>query len=70
MLILQGPTCMKAYTTLVSCQVYKGDSKDNLAIEMANCYEQFSNGSNHIEIKKKKIIEKCKLSNCISLQFL
>ena len=51
-------------------KVYKGDSKGNLAIEMANCYEQFSNGSNHIEIKKKKIIEKCKLSNCIIAIFM
>ena len=51
-------------------KVYKGDSKDNLAVEMANCYEQFSNGSNHIEIKKKKIIEKCKLSNCIIAIFM
>ena len=51
-------------------KVYKGNSKGNLAIEMANCYEQFSNGSNHIEIKKKKIIEKCKLSNCIIAIFM
>ena len=51
-------------------KVYKGDSKGKLAIEMANCYEQFSNGSNHIEIKKKKIIEKCKLSNCIIAIFM
>lgn len=51
-------------------KVYKGDSKGNLAIEMANCYEQFSNGSNHIEVKKKKIIEKCKLSNCIIAIFM
>ena len=51
-------------------KVYKGDSKDNLAIEMANFYEQFSNGSNHIEIKKKKIIEKCELSNCIIAIFM
>ena len=51
-------------------KVYKGESKDNLAVEMANCYEQFSNGSNHIEIKKKKIIEKCKLSNCIIAIFM
>ena len=51
-------------------KVFKGDSKDNLAIEMANCYEKFSNGSNHIEIKKKKIIEKCKLSNFIIAVFM
>ena len=44
-------TYTQAYTTLVLR--YKSDSKGNLAIEMANCYEQFSNGSNHIEIKKK-----------------
>ena len=51
-------------------KVYKGDSKDNLAIEMANFYEQFSNESKLNEIKKKKIIEKCKLSNCIIAIFM
>ena len=51
-------------------KVYKGDSKDNLAIEMANCYEQFSSESNLVDIKKKKIIEKCKLSNCIIAIFM
>ena len=51
-------------------KVYKANSKDRLGIEMANCYEQFSNGSNLVEIKKKKIIEKCKLSNCIIAIFM
>jgi len=51
-------------------KIYKGDSKDNLAIEMTDFYEQFSNGSKLNEIKKKKIIEKCKLSNCVIAIFM
>mgnify|MGYP001243784606 CR=1 FL=1 len=51
-------------------KVYKGNSKDNLANEMANAYEQFSNDSNFIEIKKKKIIDKCKQSNCVICIFM
>ena len=51
-------------------KVFKGQSKDTLANEMANSYEQFSNGSNFIEIKKKKIIEKCDQSNSIICIFM
>ena len=51
-------------------KVYKGKSKDNLSNEMAKSYENFSKGSNFIILKKKKIIEKCKLSNCIIAIFM
>ncbi len=51
-------------------KVYKGKSKDNLSNEMAKSYENFSKGSNFISLKKKKIIEKCKLSNCIIAIFM
>ena len=51
-------------------KVYKGKSKDNLSNEMAKSYENFSKGSNFISLKKKKIIEKCKLSNCVIAIFM
>ncbi len=51
-------------------KVYKGKSKDKLSNEMAKSYENFSKGSNFISLKKKKIIEKCKLSNCIIAIFM
>ena len=51
-------------------KVYKGKSKDNLSNEMAKSYENFSKGSNFKSLKKKKIIEKCKLSNCIIAIFM
>ena len=51
-------------------KVYKGKSKDNLSNEMAKSYENFSKGSNFISLKKEKIIEKCRLSNCIIAIFM
>ena len=50
-------------------KVYRGLSKDNLANEMVKSYDQLNN-ENSTEIKKKKIIEKCKKSNCIICVFM
>jgi len=51
-------------------KVYKGESKDILGHEMAKSFEQFPNNSSFIETKKKKIIEKCKQSNCVICVFM
>ena len=51
-------------------KVYKGESKDILSREMAKSFEKFSNNSNFLDIKKKKIIEKCKQSSCIICIFM
>ena len=50
-------------------KVYRGLSKDKLAIEMVKSYNKLNN-ENSTEIKKKKIIEKCKKSNCIICVFM
>ena len=50
-------------------KVYRGLSKDKLAKEMIKSYDQLNN-ENSSEIKKKKIIEKCKKSNCIISVFM
>ena len=51
-------------------KVYKGESKDILGHEMAKSFEQFSNNSSFIDVKKKKIIEKCKQSSCVICIFM
>ena len=51
-------------------KVYRGESKDNLANEMAKSYENYSKGSKFIGIKKKKIVQKCKLSSCVICIFM
>ena len=50
-------------------KVYRGLSKDKLAKEMIKSYDQLNN-ENSTEIKKNKIIEKCKKSNCIISVFM
>ena len=49
-------------------KVYKGDSKNKLGVKMAEAYEQFSNTES--QLKKKKILQKCELSNCIIAIFM
>lgn len=51
-------------------KVFKGNSKDTLANEMVKSFQKFSPNINFIELKKKKIIEKCLQSNCIICVFM
>ena len=51
-------------------KVYRGESKDILGHAMAKSFEQFSNKSSFIDVKKKKIIEKCKQSSCVICIFM
>jgi len=50
-------------------KVYQNDSKMELAKSMVLHYEQNSNSKN-IDFKAKKIIDKCKKSNCIIVIFM
>ena len=51
-------------------KVYKGISKDLLAKEMVKSYDELNNGEKVSTTKKRKILEKCKRSNCIISVFM
>ena len=51
-------------------KIYKGKSKDILANEMIRSYEELYGKELISKIKKKKIFEKCKRSNCIISVFM
>ena len=51
-------------------KVYKGISKDLLAKEMVKSYNGLNNNEKVSTIKKRKILEKCKKSNCIISVFM
>ena len=51
-------------------KVYKGVSKDKLSKEMVKSYEATCKSEKVTTIKKKKIEEKCKKSNCIISIFM
>ena len=44
-------------------KVYKGISKDLLAKEMVKSYNEMNNNEKVCKTKKRKILEKCKISN-------
>ena len=51
-------------------KVYKGISKGILAKEMVKSYNELNNNEKVSIIKKRKILEKCKKSNCIISVFM
>ena len=51
-------------------KVYKGISKDLLAKEMVKSFDELNNDEKVSTTKKRKILEKCKKSNCIISVFM
>jgi len=51
-------------------KVYSGDSKDLLANEMVKAHYKLGGSSKAMDLKKRKIIDKCHKSNCIISIFM
>lgn len=51
-------------------KVYQNKFKDDLALSMINHYKSYITDSNNIDFKLKKILDKCKNSDCIIAIFM
>lgn len=51
-------------------KIYKGNSKEKLAMEMVDANKKSLESLNYIDAKSKKIIDKCKNSDCVIAVFM